>query len=244
MAINRSLWKKGFPPEKFPSFPCPSCIDGLVVPNKDKLYIELPGYAEKAYSTSEWDPERHFGRFSQLLVCCIEDCGEIVYAHGRTTMRSESFCTAIERYVPDWELQPCSFYPAPHIISLPANLSECVTRQMKQLFTLFWPDIGSAGNRLRTSLEGVLDHLDIPRKETSKLKDRIDILRKKEQALAQTFDALRMIGNHGSHTTELSREALLDALDLYEDILKEIYSPRKSHLDKLERKIVQLSGRY
>ncbi|EEB85273.1 conserved hypothetical protein [Roseobacter sp. GAI101] len=76
------------------------------------------------------------------------------------------------------------------------------------------------------------------------LNGRIQHLEKESPDQAQTFHALRIIGNIGSHTTELSREVLLDALELYEDALLEIYSNRKLYLDALKQKIIKTKGQY
>lgn len=251
MTFKRSLWMELFPRDKSPKYPCPSCDDGRLIVQKESLFVDEPQYSKAAHSHDDWEPDWDVERFSLRLLCDHEDCGEIVSVHGSTTV--------VEDYDEEFGhglvsvLQPRSFHPAPPIISLPNELPATVIQQMRQVFALFWVDIGSAGNRLRTSLVGVLDDLQVPRQAFSKnagsmvdldLNGRIQCLEKKSLDQAQTFHALRMIGNIGSHTTVLSREALLDALELYEEALMEIYSNRKVYLDALKQKIIKTKGHY
>ncbi|WP_299026185.1 DUF4145 domain-containing protein [uncultured Sulfitobacter sp.] len=251
MAFKRSLWMELFPRDKSPKFPCPSCDEGRLIARKDSLLIEEPKYSKAARSHDDWEPDWDVERFSLKLLCDHEDCGEIVFVHGSTSL-VEDYDDEFG-YVLVSVLQPSSFSTAPPMIALPKKLPASVIRQMRQVFALYWVDIGSAGNRLRTSLEGVLDDLQVPRQALSKktgamvdldLNGRIQSLEKKSHDQAQTFHALRMIGNIGSHTTELSREALLDALELYEEALTEIYSNRKVYLDALKQKIIKTKGHY
>ncbi|MCC5968024.1 MAG: DUF4145 domain-containing protein [Natronohydrobacter sp.] len=251
MTFKRTLWTESFPRENIPKFPCPSCEDGRLIAQEGSLFIGEPIYSKVAKSHNNWEPDWDVERFSHRLLCDNEDCGEIVTIHGKTTL--------VEEYNDEFGwglvsvLQPSSIAPAPPIIALPTNLPAAVIRQMRKVFALFWVDIGSAGNRLRSSLEGVLDDLHVPRQVLDQKKGamidldlnrRIQHLEKQSPDHAQTFHALRMIGNIGSHTAELSREALLDALELYEDALTEIYSDRKAYLEALKKKIIKTKGHY
>lgn len=251
MAFKRSVWVEFFPRDNPPRYPCPSCEDGRLMSQKDSLYLGEPQYSRAQHSHDEWHPDWIVERYSLIFLCDREDCGEIVTTHGDTAL--------IEEYDDEFGgalvsvFQPISFFPPPPIIALPQNLPAPVIQQMRQVFALFWIDIGSAGNRLRTSLETVLDDLKVARKVMNNkkgkmvdldLNGRIQLLEKKSSDQAQTFHALRMIGNLGSHTNELSREALLDALELYEEALMEIYSNRKDYLDALKKKIISTKGNY
>ncbi|MCC4298325.1 DUF4145 domain-containing protein [Aurantimonas coralicida] len=251
MAFRRSLWAEAFPIGKLPKFPCPTCDDGRLIADKDSFFLGEPRYSKAAQGHDDWEPDWDVGRFSQRLICDHDECGEIVIVHGQTALVQEydeefgwSFVSV---------LQPNSLSPAPRMINLPKNLPWSVIKQLRQVFALFWVDIGSAGNRLRTSLEGVLDDLQVPRQVIDQkkgkmvdldLNGRIQHLEKQSPDQAQTFHALRMIGNIGSHTVALSREALLDAFELYEDALADIYSNRKAYLDEIKKKIIKTKGKY
>jgi len=143
--------------------------------------------------------------------------------------------------------------PSPPIILLPKEAPSEVTKRIKTAFGLFWFEIGASANSLRMSVEFLLDHLKVPRTTISKntgkpidldLNGRIQYYEKSSPAHAETFHALRVIGNLGSHGTPLTREALLDAFEIYEDALSDIIGGRSAYLDAIKKKILARKGQY
>jgi hypothetical protein len=53
-----------------------------------------------------------------------------------------------------------------------------------------------------------------------------------------------MIGNLGSHGDEVSRRVLLDAYELYEDCLSDVFGNRKQRMQAIKQKIIQAKGKY
>jgi hypothetical protein len=215
MAMDRAIWSNYFYEGKFPSFPCPSCNRGRVSIDKTSLKIVEPKFSVLDKEHDGWEPNWIKERFS-LHLCCSEDtCGEIVIVSGETEHcedYDEEFGPAISR-----SLKPHSMFPAPPIIKLPANLPSNVGKKIKGAFALFWGDIGASANSLRTSVELLLDHQNVPRQGITKkgkpydfdLNQRIGEYEKSNPGHAKTFHALRLIGNLGSHGTVLSHEATL-----------------------------------
>nr|WP_276522776.1 DUF4145 domain-containing protein [Cupriavidus necator] len=149
-------------------------------------------------------------------------------------------------------LRPRAFFPAPPIIDVPQDTPADVFNQIKQSFELFWSDFNSCANRLRVSVEFLLDMLKIGRFGTDKkgktialdLNGRIALFAKIEPDHADTLTALRMIGNLGSHGNEVSREALLDAFEIYGEALKDLCGNRKARMAALRAKLISSKGRY
>src|ERR1035437_667301 len=85
-------------------------------------------------------------------------------------------------------------------------------------------DQGAAANRLRVALECLLDHVGIPRQEKNqkgdvwdlKLHSRIETFEKAEANLGGQLMALKWLGNTASHEGNVTREDLLDALEILE----------------------------
>jgi hypothetical protein len=147
-------------------------------------------------------------------------------------------------------LRPHSVYPGLPIIALPSEVPLEVQGETEAAFQLFWSDLGASASRLRTSVERVLDHFKIPRTKAGggylTLNDRIKEFKKIDPAHADTFDALRHVGNVGTHLDELKREALLDAYEIYEDALNELFSKKKhkAKIAALTKKLIAAKGKY
>jgi hypothetical protein len=79
--------------------------------------------------------------------------------------------------------------------------------------------MAACANRLRASVETLLNELKIPTQGTSKkakvfdlnLSQRIDEFKKLDPSQAPTLDALRVVGNVGSHEGTLIQGTILDA---------------------------------
>jgi hypothetical protein len=76
------------------------------------------------------------------------------------------------------------------------------------------------------------------------LNGRVQLFEKSNPTLGRTFTALRMVGNLGSHGEDVKREALLDALELYEDALDTLFSQKQARIEQLRKKLIDAKGRY
>lgn len=250
MAFNRKIFGDTFRRGQVPRYPCPRCENGRLRERKHALSLEEPAFSKAEHEHDDWEPDWTAERFSARLECDEPTCGEIVNVIGDT---------AVVEFMDDengWHLvtvlAPRAMFPAPSLLSVPSSTPEPVHSELRRAFQLFWGDLGACANRLRTSVELVLDDLKVPREAMNKkgelitldLNGRIQAFQKSDPDAAATFDALRMVGNLGSHTSDVSREAVLDALELYEDALAEIYGQRSKRLATLRTKIKSTKGKY
>ncbi|MNP87403.1 hypothetical protein D3C76_1882750 [compost metagenome] len=53
-----------------------------------------------------------------------------------------------------------------------------------------------------------------------------------------------MVGNLGSHGDNVQREAILDAFEVFEDSLAELYGERSARLKKIKAKLISTKGKY
>ena len=248
--MNRRLWGRIFKKDSVPNFPCPRCGIGQLVADSKTMRIVEPTYSKSAHNLEEWEPDWTIERFSFSLNCSSSDCGEIVNVIGDTTVVEDTDEEVGWHLVT--ALVPRAMYPRPRMIEVPDGTPHQISEQLDIAFGLFWVDIGSAANRLRTSVEYLLDDLKVPRQGFRKdnsafeldLNGRIQAFQKQDPTLGETFDALRMVGNLGSHTGELTQEAFLDSLEIYEDALAEIYGQRSKRLAAMRSKIISSKGKY
>jgi hypothetical protein len=120
---------------------------------------------------------------------------------------------------------------------------------LRQAFLLFWADLNGAANRLRTSVERVMDALKIKRfNKTGKrisipLAQRIKIFENEYGTeFSDIFTALRHVGNLGTHA-EVTRTALLSAFEVYEHALNELFGKHKKKIEKLSKNLVKGKGK-
>jgi hypothetical protein len=94
---------------------------------------------------------------------------------------------------------------------------------------------------MRISVERALDELGVA--PARYLNDRIKAFEAIDPDHGQTFHALREVGNVGSHQGDNTRETILDAFEVYEDALKNLFGGHRQHIDALKQKIRTAKGK-
>ena len=113
-------------------------------------------------------------------------------------------------------------------------------------FQLFWVDEASCGNKIRSSIEKLLDLQKITKtiknnrgkRQMLNLHERILKFKTKEPDIANYLLALKWIGNQGSHiNTVLTKIELVDAYKILEVSLVDLYDKTRLEVNRLTRKI-------
>jgi len=250
MALARELWRGEYSETDFPSLPCPSCATGHVSIVPETLVVKEPDWSTEQHSHDAWDPDWISQRFVAILKCSHKSCGDIVAvsgtAHYTEIMEDDHQLKYIRILVPQ------GMSPAPQIILIPTETPNQVEMDLRKSFQLYWSDLSASANRLRISVEALLTHLKIPRYTRIagelvplSLNNRIDKFKTKDVELKDTLHALRMVGNVGSHDSDiLTREALLDGFEIYEDALANLYGKRAARMKAIRKKIKKTKGKY
>jgi hypothetical protein len=247
MTVDVTLWAETFSEEEIPPFTCPVCQKGALALVKDCLKIIESERSKKAFREREdWEPDWVECRFSLFLECSSPKCGELVVMSGDTVQVYENTEHGAG-YVP--YLRPRSIFPAPPIIRLLEEIPSEVREELEQAFLLFWSDQSASANRLRTSLERVLDALQIKKynrkgkRVSIPLGQRMGLFEKEHGTdFKDIFTALRTVGNLGSHA-KVTRTALLAAFEIYEHALDEIFGKRKKKIEGLSKKLIKSKGK-
>jgi hypothetical protein len=117
--------------------------------------------------------------------------------------------------------RPQYFYPAPHLILVPGRYPKSVQKEILSSFPLYWMDMGACANKLRIALERLMDEMGV---SVGSLHARIKTYGKTVNSqLKGKLEAVKWLGNHGSHTGELKERDLLDAYRIIDDALTDIY---------------------
>ncbi len=252
MAINRAIWKPSF--MTWPVWPCPHCGSAALALNHDTLASIETGPSKQLKGEDAWEVDWMDHRFTAQLVCGNASCRNVVVACGTVQSKEHWYYDhdgktqrdVIPIYLPTFFQDALPVFPIAH---------ECpkeVTEQLKRSFMLIWSDVASAGNCVRSAVEALLTNRGIARTVLDKKKkrtrmslhSRIIKFTTKDATAAETLLAIKWLGNEGSHATAspLGLDGLLDAYELFEHAIEQIYVKRDKRLLKLTAGINKKKG--
>jgi hypothetical protein len=230
------------------AWPCPACKYGKLQLDKDsfkasetRASIDFRNSKEDGY----WEPDMTTLRFRCLLVCNQARCKEPVVACGTSTEEQEDDGEGGTQ----WKTYfvPVFFHPPPPIILIPSRCPGPITKELELAFALFWCDLRSCANRVRTAVELLLTHVGVARFQVDSnrhrrvrlnLHQRIQNFEAEEPELATRMFAVKWVGNEGSHPGKLSKDDLLDAFEIVEDMLNDMFvPPQKSRILEMAKAI-------
>jgi len=114
---------------------------------------------------------------------------------------------------------PRFFYPSIDVVAIPDYISKAICRQIRRSYTLFFADPTSAANPLRSALECFLDERDIIKERNGKhltLNQRLHEFKKSNVEVADLLNAVKWLGNDGSHFgQELTEDDLLKGYKVF-----------------------------
>jgi len=225
MTVDRSLYAPGF--YNFPDWQCPTCGKGHLKVGKELLNKET-GPSSAMHDENGWDPEWIVSRFAGLLTCDFGNCGELVAIAGHSFI-SETY-DYDENGEPQQEyldyFKPLFLTPAPLPIRPPIDAPELVQNALREAAGLLWQSSEGAANQIRQAVEYLMDDQGMAQAVPPKfinLDTRIKEFQVKDPKNAELLLAVKWLGNSGSHAGGLTRNDLLDAFDLIELVLINLY---------------------
>lgn len=253
--VNREYWDKNFHLFEVPRFECPNCKKGLLISGKDEIIHRTTRCSEQAYAVLG-DPEVYSGYFSVILTCNNPDCQEITIVSGKTKVVACGWDDGHDPDTGDYVHEPQEIFkraytieyvnPPIRYVEYPLNTPKEIVKRIEDSLKLFWVDEDSCGNKIRSSIEKLLDLQKINKKvinkhgkrQSLKLHQRIEEFKVKEPKIANYLFALKWIGNQGSHDSQpLTRREIIDAYKILEFSLFCLYDESPKQLDRLVKKI-------
>lgn len=216
------------------------------------MILREPKHSVNSHTDDDFEPEWVSEAFTTMLVCDNSVCGEIVAVSGRAGVEFLADYDQDGGANGEWAtvLYPASMYPAPPLFPISSKLPEPVKSELKLAFQLFWADRSASTSRLRTSLERLLDDRGIATTALDKhnksyrltLAARIDLFEKanNDPDNAESMNALRVVGNLGTHGDQVNLGDYFDLLDVYEDALLEIYEQTSAVLKAKKAALIAL----
>jgi hypothetical protein len=139
--------------------------------------------------------------------------------------------------------------PALMLVTLPPATPQPVADAVKAAAAALWLDPGAAANRLRLAVEELLTAQRVPRFSKSSTKrirmsthQRIATFRNKHADAADALEAVKWIGNEGSHAGELGVKDVLEGARILGFALRLIYDDEDQQIARRIRKVNKSRG--
>jgi hypothetical protein len=204
---------------------------------KEMRHDKESGPSERAHAHEDWDPSWVEGRFTGLLKCDFAACGEIAAVSGNYVVDVEISYDYNGESDQTWSdfyqvhaISPCPL-PFRPMRSVPKNVVESLGKAA----SLIWLSEEAAANSVRQAIEHLMDARKVKKfvvkngKRTRlTLHARIEAFQKNDQENGDILLAVKWLGNSGSHVGSLKRDDVLDAFDMIELALENLYGTTKA----------------
>ncbi|MFO1241598.1 MAG: DUF4145 domain-containing protein [Rickettsiales bacterium] len=243
MYVDKSLWQKTYDKEFLPLWPCSRCGIGHLHLIEDTFRIIEPYHVELDRTFLHEINEIDARRFCGMLSCTYTPCKDIVSFYGNT-----SLYLVIEEDGKSFDsesLEIQGMFPAPDIFKISDKVPKNISKEMRKAFRLYWVDNEACANKIRNIAERILDWLNVPKevindngKPSKTLNARIKFYSKNDSENADLLDALREIGNVGSHGQTVYWSTLLDSFDVSAYVFEELFLNKKEQIKKIRDRIL------
>jgi hypothetical protein len=175
-----------------------------------------------------WDPDWLIGGFHGVLVCTRPQCEERVIVAGE--YHTDVSDDPNEQYTDYYRLRFA--WPAIPLMIPPAATPQAVLDRLEEASRVVWADPGSAANALRRCVEAVLDHQKVKKTATKRsggrhtlsTHDRIVDFKAKDKLAAQSLEAVKWVGNQGSHSGDVMTVSnVLESAEYLDHALRRLY---------------------
>ena len=216
---------------------CPTCELGTLLVVKGSLKKD-ERQSSRDHSHTQWEPGWIEYVYSCLFRCSNSTCKETVSSTGIGTVNESGYLNDEESWVEVYRdvFTPKFFEPHLKLIRIPDSCPDAVRQALNDSFRLFFAAPSSAATHLRIAVDHIVDDLekscsdttatDRPKRKSKRLHERIESL--PESTAKAMLMAVKWHGNAGAHEVDpMDHLNLLDAFDLMQSALEEIYSDNK-----------------
>lgn len=245
VAQNLRLLDAWVTAEGWPYVACPYCADGHLA--IEKITTVESEKSSRSRGHPDWDPTWIEGVFHGTLKCALPNCGEHVTVAGEYAVDVDTDEAGYGTFAEFLRLRYCQ--PPLQVAVLPDGTPDEVKAAVVAASAVLWVDPGAAANRLRFAIEELLTARGIRRYETrggSRFRlsthKRIQEFKKKAPVAGDALEAVKWIGNSGSHDDELTTTDVLNGVDLLRHALRVMYDKEDLLVQKRIKAINKARG--
>ena len=129
-----------------------------------------------------------------------------------------------------------AIHPAFPLIDVPQQLPSPILTPLEESFALYWGHPQACAASIRTTVEGIAEHLGQSKEVNGKyipLAKRLKNLTSHHPTLAKVASVIKDFGNIGAHGNAVEREKLIAAYELIEIELRALFEETDSRRDIL-----------
>ena len=219
-----------------PVWKCPYCKTGTLHLDDDDFRHEETDESKTDRDDPNWEPDWIKYTFTAFLQCT--NCNDQTAVIGEGKSKSYTDQQTGEILV-DKEFMPKYFCPTLPLFELPPETPEKVRTHIHESFSLAWADFSAAGNKLRISIERLID--EISPKSKGNLHQKIENLKEPWNEIKEQLEAIKWLGNNGSHEAKLDEYDTAFAYKVLKIILEKIYDSNED-VEKLVQRVNSAKG--
>jgi len=249
MEIKKWL-KNSCSKSKIPEWECPCCNNGLLSIETKQFHFEETQLSASWHSEEEWEPEYIQYRFHGTLKC--KNCEDFISFLGRGKVDYNHYYDNIHNeYIEEYidVFYPMYFCPPLNIFKIHENCPADIKNEIEDSFSLFWNDLPSCANKIRTSLEMLMNQQNVKKKIIQggkrislTLHKRIEEYKNTNPEIAEFLLAIKWIGNAGSHVGKIEKIDILEAYELLEHSLNKLFDDTEEKLKRITKEINKRKG--
>lgn len=233
--------------QDWPHVNCPACRNGLLIP--DVLQAVPSTASERAQTHESWEPDWISGTFHGILRCALPSCAETVAVVGNLKVEP-ALAPDGNWYDGEYEdkFQLRFALPPLTIVAPLAETPEEVKEAIRSASQILWTDPSAAANRLRFAIEALLTDRGIPRFPAKGTRTRLTThariikFKKYEVEAGEALEAVKWIGNSGSHEDTLTVSDVLDGAEMLGYALRLVYNKSDKELQRRIRSVNKAKG--
>lgn len=242
MSIDRKNWTKPFQQNALPLWICPRCKQNALFLVQNTFNSFLIAESKLCRSHHWYEPDHDSYRFSALLECSNKSCGEQVICTGEGFVDFDHYYDENGATQTSYEIyyKPKYFNPSLDVFVLPENTPPLLASAIRKSFELFFTDSEASLNQLRSSVEVLLNELGVDQLDKTgkplRLHNRLDKLTGMHSKYQKQLEAIKWLGNAGSHNSESEKLTIDDVLDGYEilqPIVNQLFGAQRKSIDDL-----------
>jgi len=230
-----------FVEEDWPHLPCPTCAKGHLTPTVEN---SDSGSSKRLRAHEAWEPDWIEGTFHGTLECTNLSCRDSIAVGGDMRVNEAPSRDWSVRFTTEYRVR--FIYPPLELVRLPSRTPETVRERVVAASLVLWAEPNSAANRLRAAVEELLTAQRIRKTQNRKrgspvrylpTQQRIELLKAKRPEVADALEAVKWIGNEGSHDLALSPTEVLAGAQLLQHALELLYDKTHEELTRMAKQI-------
>ena len=244
--VDLRAFDSWFSGNEWPSAPCPECKLGDLHIRKGSIVTVTTADSDRHRNDSDWEPEWLFGYFHGVIYCTRPVCDEKVVVSG--DWRTE-WSNTTGNYEDRLRLRYAM--PALPLAVPPVKAPSIVVERLKAVSQVVWTDPASAANGLRRCVEALLDHQKVNKTQLTKkgkrrtlsTHERIAALKAKQPVAATSLEAVKWVGNQGSHASfQLTATDCVESALYLDHALRVLYDTSDAEIIKKAKAVNRAKG--